>query len=224
MGLLRAAAHAMFGDRVPSNEERVLRRQAKQLRRRAKWANRLSKDTAATRMLNQQAIQLALAYETIREQRYRRLAALYTTKKCECKVARYSSRADCSRSVMMQLQQQLLAYQPPQQYNITLDSPPQYTFYPAAQQEQQQHQSPAAVAAMPVTMQSAAANQALPAPPAYSGPAFAHYPTVFRWSSDASSPTSVSSNSSLSSVSSSASSQSQLQEPWLKQGQKQTVY
>ena len=229
MGLLRRAAHSMFGDRVPSSEERTLRRQAKQLRRRARWANRLSKNTSATRMLNQQALQMALAYETIREQRYRRLVALYTAKKSHCSTVKYLCRADCSRAVILQLQQQLWSFQSPQQ-----------------QQQQQQyspadgthsspmfllpHQSPsamaAAVAAVPISMQSPATNQSLPPPPAYSGPAFAHYPSVFGWSANASSPTSfASSQSSQSSISSQFSDRNgQLQEPWLTTADKQTMY
>ena len=103
MGLIRRAAHCMFGDRVPSNEEHTLLQQAKELRRRAKWANRLSKNTAATRMVNQQALQMTLAYETIREQRYRRLAAMYTAKRNDRKTVKFLHRAECSHLVIEQL-------------------------------------------------------------------------------------------------------------------------
>ena len=221
MGLLRAAAHSMFGDRVPSNEERTLRHHARKLRRRARWANRLSKNSAATRMLDQQALQMALAYEIIREQRYTRLATMYAAKKSECSATRYRSRADCSRAVIVQLQQQLVTYQPPQQY-VPAQSP-QYSAFPVEHQQQQS----AGVAALPVTMQSAA-NRALPPPPAYSGPAFAHYPTVNQWAVNASTPTSSSSSasfsSSRSSIASPYSDRNQLQEPWLSPAEKRTMY
>ena len=218
MGLCRSAAHAMFGDRVASNEERTLRREAKRMRRRAKWANRLSKNTAATRMVNQQSLQLYVAYETIREQRYRRLVAQCAEKQSERGVARYSCRADCSRAIILQLNQQLLAYQTTQQTQQHA-APPQYSAIAAAHPQQQQQLTPSAVAALPVSLQPTAAHrQSLPAPPAYSGAAFAWYPTVFPPSA------SPSSASSASSVSSPTSEYGQLQEPWLRTGEKQTVY
>ena len=217
MGLCRSAAHAMFGDRVASNEERTLRREAKRMRRRAKWANRLSKNTAATRMVNQQALQLLVAYETIREQRYRRLVAVYAEKQNDGGVARYSCRADCSRAIVLQLNQQLLAFQTTRQTPQQQAAPPQYSAIVAAHPQQQQ--SPSAVAAMPVSLQpTAAPSQSLPAPPAYSGSAFAWYPTVFPHSA------SPSSASSYASVSSPSSEYGQLQEPWLRAVEKQTVY
>ena len=228
MGLIVRAAHSVFGDRVPSNEERVLAKQARRLRRLTKWANRLAKDTAATRMLNQQTLQMQLAHETIREQRYRRLVALYSTKACgECKVAKYSSRADCSRSITLQLQQQLATYQSPQQYAqyAPVGSPSQYS-----DNSQQQQQSWDAVAAMPISMQSLSASQPLPPPPAYSGPAFAHYPNVSQYQAAAGSfspsatpSSSTSHRSSHVSIYSSYSERGSLQEPWLSAGEKQTM-
>ena len=218
MGLLRRAAHSVFGDRVPTVEELTLRRQAKQLRRLAKWANRLSRDTAGTRMLNQQALQMALAYEVIREQRYRRLVTIYSAKKCgQCKVTRYQHRADCCAAVISQLQQQLQSYQPQLQQPYPALPPPAYTT---------QYITPSAtIAALPITTQPLpTAYQPLTAPPPYTA-MFAHYPTLSALDSSASSPASRSASSvSYASVSSAASDRSQLQEPWLGSVDKRTVY
>ena len=213
MGLLLRAAHVMFGDRVPSNEERTLRLQAKQLRRRARWANRLSKNTAATRMVNQQALQMAMAYEIIREQRYRRLVVLYTEKRRECKIAKFLHRAQSSHLIIVQLQQQLQAYDPlPPPYIPVAQLA--YPTHASVQARQQQD----ALAAVPVAMHAP--------PPAYST-VYPHYPTISQSNTTTASPSSSRSyfsQSDVSSMDSPMSDRSQLQEPWLKAGERQTVY
>ena len=219
MGAFRAAAQSVFGDRIPSDEERALRRQLRQLDCRTKCCGgRRSRATAAASMANQQVLQTSLAYESIREQRFRRLADMYAAKGRRYRADKCLGRAEAGRLAIMQLQQQMCAYQPqPQQPLYVTAEPPAYSAYPVLhpytllqQQQQQQQQQWQAVAAVPVAASLPSAATQSDAPPPYSGPAFAYYPIVH-----SSATSQFTSPPSYSFFSESCSSRGQLTEPWL---------
>ena len=119
MGVLGFAAQSVFGDRVPSAEERSLRRQARRLRRRARWAGRrrcgadTNSDTSSA--LLQKAVRTELTYQQCRQQRCLRLLAMYSAKGSHCGVSSSTRRVEACHLAILRLQQQLLAACQPEQ-------------------------------------------------------------------------------------------------------------
>ena len=211
-------------------EESSLRRQLGKLKRRATWANPLSSGEAASRALNQQALQVELAYETVREQRYQRLVDMYTAKDCECGVESNIKRVESCRLAITRLQYQLLAYRAPRQ-PYTSVVPSVGWLYPVVQLQSQQQP---ALAAIPLeTAQPTAASYPVATPSALSRPVLTRYPIVRyqhqHHSGTISSPSSSSSPVSYSkpaSFSQSFHCPSEWQEPWLtgKAGESEAVH